>query len=96
MGLASDTYGFGVGQTKNERRVPIAIAGFVLAYVDKEYEPGECLTSNATGGLTAMSDEDKRNYPERIVAIYRGIEHKSTYGVNNEVIVNGRHWVKVK
>ena len=96
--MASDTFGFGVGENKEVKQVPIAIGGFVLAYLDESYKymSGDCLTNDANGLLTLMSDTDKRAYPERIVATYMKKESKKTYGVNDEIIVNGRHLVKVK
>ena len=98
IGMASDTFGFGVGENKEVKQVPIAIGGFVLAYLDESYKymSGDCLTNDANGFLTLMSDTDKRNYPERIVATYMRKETEKTYGVNNEINVDGRHWVKVK
>lgn len=93
IGIASDTYGFGVGQKQNVKQIPIAIGGFVLAHVDKKYAPGTPLTATAQGKLTEIKIEDKRDYPERIVATYWKSESEAHW---NGVLVNGRHWVKVK
>jgi len=43
-----------------------------------------------------MTLEEKRNYPERLIAIYDRPELAEYWGPNNEVKVNGRHWVKIK
>lgn len=98
IGIASDTFGYGVGVGANPtREVPIAVAGWVLAYVDKEYECGTVLTNDENGGLTAMTRSEKLEYPERIVAIYKRKEMDELWGPeNNKIPVNGRHWVKVK
>lgn len=98
IGIASDTFGYGVGVGANPaREVPIAVAGWVLAYVDKEYECGTVLTNDESGGLTAMTRSEKLEYPERIVAIYKRKEMDELWGPeNNKIPVNGRHWVKVK
>lgn len=98
IGIASDTFGFGVGNGANvNREVPIAVAGWVLAYVDEEYECGTVLTNDEFGGLTAMTRSEKLEYPERIVAIYKRKEMDEFWGPDNlKIPVNGRHWVKVK
>lgn len=93
MGIASDTYGFGVGQKQDMKQIPIAIGGFVLAHIDKQYAPGTPLTATADGRLTEIKIEEKRDYPERIVATYWKPETDAHW---NGVLVNGRHWVKVK
>jgi len=95
IGIASDTYGFGVGQN-DLKQVPIAIAGWTLAYVDRIYVPGTPLTNNQNGDLTKITQEEKRDYPERIVAIYKRKETQDMIGNKIKIAVNGRHWVKVK
>lgn len=98
IGIASDTFGYGLGTGANtHHEVPIAVAGWVLAYVDDEYECGTPLTNNENGDLTAMTLEEKQNYPERIVAIYKRKEMQELWGPDERKIqVNDRHWVKVK
>lgn len=98
IGLASDTFGLSVGSDERKKKqVPIAIGGWVLAYVDKEYPTGTPLTNDAYGFLTEMTLEEKRNYPERLVATYKKPETNSKFGPQGKQIeVNGRHWVKVK
>jgi len=97
IGIASDTFGFGVGQGRYPKEVPIAVAGWVLAFVDQEYECGTPLTCNEKGELTEITIDEKRDYPERIVAIYKKKEFSETIGSEKITIeVNGRHWVKVK
>lgn len=98
IGIASDTFGFGLGSGANpSREVPIAVAGWVLAYVDRGYPPGTPLVSAADGGLTAATREEKLEYPERIVGIYKKKELDAVWGPAGRIIeVLGRHWVKVK
>jgi hypothetical protein len=97
IGIASDTFGFGVGSGAQAKQVPIAVAGWVLAYVDKEYECGTPLTNDENGNLTAITKTEKMEYPERIVALYKRMEMDEFWGPTNQQIkVNGRHWVKVK
>jgi hypothetical protein len=92
-GIASDTFGYGLGQKSDSNQAPIAVAGWVLAFVDREYEIGTPLTSNKNGDLTEMHIEEKRLWPERIVATYSKKEESDIW---NGIKVNGRHWVKVK
>lgn len=97
IGLASDTFAQVVGVRKDHKQVPIAVAGWALAYVDKEYPCGTPLTNNEHGDLTEMTLDEKRNYPERLVAIYKRKEHDAEFGTEgSKVHVNNRHWVKVK
>lgn len=97
IGIASDTFGYGVGAGANDNEVPIAVAGWVLAYVDDEYPCGTPLTCDQEGNLTEMSIDEKRSFPERIVGIYKKREIREEFGTNdNKIKVNGRHWIKVK
>jgi len=92
LGICSDTYSFIAGHKDNEHQIPIAVSGFVLAYVDRVYPSGTPLTSAPDGGLTEMSLETKMKYPERLLAtFYKEEINKTWYGIE----VNGRHWVKV-
>jgi hypothetical protein len=93
IGICSDTYGFSLGgkDIPDEQKAHIAISGWVLAYVDKDYPIGTALTSGPNGVLTAMTKKEKRDYPERIVGILDTKPEKY-----NTVKVDGRYWVKVK
>lgn len=89
VGILSDTFGFSVGDPNGT--VPIAVSGFVLAYVDREYPPGTLLVSLPGGPLTKARWYEvlfkrpvaKYMKPEPSERIYRGIRTK------------GRSWVKV-
>ena len=90
-GVASDTFGQGVGMGRG--RIPIAISGWVLAYVDKEYEPGTPLVNDENGNLTAMTDEEWRDKPFSLVGLYHRKERERFI---EDIAVLGRSWVKVK
>ena len=96
LGIHSDTFGFKMG-VKKTKTLDVAISGFVLAYVDKEYPCGTPLTCSVDGYLTEMKLDDKIKYPEKIVGIYWKPETSETWGTEGkEISVNGRHWIKVK
>ena len=97
VGIHSDTYGFKLGHEGNKEKLNVAVSGFVLAYVDKEYEVGTPLTCTSDGHLTEIKLEDKIKYPERVVATYWKSEPNEEWGPEGDKIkVNGRRWVKVK
>lgn len=96
VGIDSDTYGMNMGRKPDLNQMDVAVAGFVLAYVDKEYKPGTPLTCTEDGYLTEIKKEDKIEYPERIVATYWKSEPADEWGSDSRrVRVNGRKWVKV-
>lgn len=96
IGIHSDTYGFQMGNEADKKKMDVAVAGFALAYVDKDYKPGTPLTCTENGYLTEIKREDKIEYPERIVATYWKSEPADEWGSNSrKVKVNGRKWVKV-
>lgn len=97
IGIHSDTAGFEMGCKLNTKELCCAVAGFVLAYVDNVYPVGTPLTSTAKGFLTKISDEDKRLYPERIVATFWKDETEKYWGKEgSKCLVKGRKWVKVR
>lgn len=97
IGIHSDTYGFRMGFEKEKEKLDVAVSGFALAYVDKEYPVGTSLTCTKNGYLTEISKEDKRNNPEMVIAKYWKSEPNEEWGIDNrKVKVNGRKWVKIK
>jgi hypothetical protein len=94
VGIASNTYGIGVGS--RERCVPIAIGGWVLACVDRTYEPGTPLINDKRGFLTEAKWYHRLFFSERIIAYYdrKELLHVIKHG-EEKVEVNGRHWVRV-
>ena len=97
IGIHSDTFGFLMGHEEGKEKLNVAVAGFVLAYVDREYEVGTPLTCTADGYLTEINLEDKIKYPERVIAIYWKSEPNEEWGPEGDKVkVKGRRWVKVK
>ena len=96
VGIDSDTYGMNMGHKPGLNQMDVAVAGFVLAYVDKEYKPGTPLTCTENGYLTKIKLRDKIRYPERIVATYWKSEPADEWGSDSrKVRVNGRKWVRI-
>ena len=97
IGIESDTYGMHMGSKPGTKQMDVAVSGFVLAYVDKEYESGTPLTCTENGYLTEILKQDKIEYPERIVGTYWKPETEEYWGSrNNKVKVKGRHWIRIK
>lgn len=97
IGVHSDTYGMHMGYKDNCKQMDVAVAGFVLAYVDKEYPSGTPLTCTENGYLTKIEKSDKIEYPEKIIATYWKNEPSEYWGGEKDKIkVNGRKWVKIK
>ena len=97
IGIHSDTAGFCMGKKENEKQMNVAVAGFVLAYVDKEYLVGTPLTCKENGILTKLKEEDISKNPHKIVGTFWKTEPCEKWGAEGkEVEVNGRMWVKVK
>jgi len=96
IGILSDTFGIAAGARNDIDYAPFAVAGWVLAFVDGQCEPGDALTNNSNGNLVKMTKEEKIEYPERIIATYKKPETTEFWGPNNEIKVNNRHWVRVR
>lgn len=100
IGIHSDTAGFYVGSKKG-RCLEVAVAGFALAYVDREYAPGTPLTCGPNGTLTEMKEEDIPMNPHRIVGTFWKREWSDWWGfkrpiVDSQVVsVDGRMWIKI-
>lgn len=86
FGIHSDTAGYILGYNKDINQILIAIAGFVLAYVDKIYPSGTWLTYTENGWLTKAKRSD-----EKIAKFFREAKEK----VYNGIDVNGRCWIKI-
>lgn len=92
IGIASDTCGFKLGENKEEHQLPVALGGWVLAFVDKVYPAGTLLKVKKEGILTKASKIDEIFNSYKIVAKFdREEKAKTWYGRK----VNKRHWVKV-
>lgn len=88
VGICSDTYGFATGPQR--KGIPISVAGFVLAYIDKEYKTGTRLVNNKHGILTKAKIRDI--IMGKQIAIYL---NKETKMQTKGIFVKGRFWVKV-
>lgn len=97
IGIASDTFGYGLGKKDIANEIPIGVAGIVLAYVQPNLRPGTPLTVGPNGVLVEMKPQDKPLYPERIVATFYRKEDRQTLGEgDNQIQVNNRCWVKIR
>ena len=97
IGIHSDTYGMHMGAKQGVKQMDVAVAGFVLAYVDQEYPVGTPLTCGPDGMLVKIEREDKIEYPEKIIATYWKKETEEYWGSETQKVkVNGRKWVKIK
>ena len=98
IGIHSDTYGFGTGiSEKNTKQLYIAIAGFVLAYIDKDYAPGTPLTCTSNGYLTELKEDDLKKYPYLLAGTFWKSELEEVWGTLTRFVpVNGRKWMRVK
>lgn len=92
IGIHSNTAGFAMGEKKTET-VRAAVAGFVLAYVDRLYPEGTPLTWGDNGVLTKCSSLKRILHPERIIATFYREEKEEKW---HDLPVSGRHWVKVR
>lgn len=91
IGIHSNTAGFVMGEKKT-KTIQAAVAGFVLAYVDKLYPEGTPLTWGDNGTLTKCSLLKRVLHPERIIATFYKEEKEEKW---HNLPVSGRHWVKV-
>lgn len=95
LGIHSDTAGMILGR-KNKKCIFLAVAGMVLAYVDKEYKSGTPLVATKGGRLTKASKLTQIFEPTKIIATYYKKETSQSWGAeDNPVLVNGRSWVRI-
>ncbi len=90
IGIHSNTAGFVMGEKKT-KTIQVAVAGFVLAYVDRLYPEGTPLTWGDNGTLTKCSLLKRVLHPERIIATFYKEEKEEKW---HNLPVSGRHWVK--
>ena len=93
--IISDTYGMVIGDDELENKAPVAVAGRVLAFVEKKekLKIGDALKTAPGGRLAKMGRLEIMLYPDRIVGYVSEIP---TYEVWNNVEINDRIWVKIK
>ena len=96
IGIHSDTAGFYMGKKDYLKQMQVAVAGFVLAYVDQVYPTGTPLAITTEGKLTKMLPEDLKLYPHKLVGTFWKEEQADKWGPEErKVDVNGRHWIKI-
>ena len=78
---------------KKTKTIRAAVAGFVLAYVDKLYPEGTPLTWGNDGVLTKCSLLKRVLHPERVIATFYREEREEKW---HDLPVSERHWVKVR
>ncbi len=98
--IVSDTFGFSIGKqdVEDEYSLPIAVAGRVLAYIDKDrnkFKIGDVVCSGGNGTVSKMNFFEKILFPERVVGVVSEIPTYGTWG-EESVPVNKRIWIKVK
>lgn len=95
--IISDTYGFAIGKTNNAK-VPIAIAGRVLAYPYEnkdEFTVGDAVCSGPDGTVSRMTREEIIQYPDRILGIVSEIPQYDYWSEKNVQVYN-RIWIRIK
>lgn len=91
--VISDTYGFAIGETE-QCQTPVAIVGRVLAYPYGQINIGDPVCAGPNGTVSAMTREEVKEYPDRIIGIVSEIP---TYEYWNDTVkVNGRIWIRIK
>ena len=95
--VISDTFGMAIGQT-DTCDTPIAVAGRVLVYTDKNrdtFTAGDAVCSGLHGTVSKMTRNEIKEYPERIIGTVSAIPSYDTWGEDN-IKVNGRIWIKLR
>lgn len=94
--IVSDTFGFAIGETE-ECKTPIATAGRVLAYTDKDvnnFKAGDAVCAGKNGKVSKMTRLEKILFPDCILGYVSEIPNYEIWGENNTQ-VNGRIWIKI-
>lgn len=92
IGIHSNTAGLFMGE-KPVKTIQAAVAGFVLAHMDRAYPEGTPLTWGDDGKLVKCGVVKRILHPERIIATFYKEETQETW---HGVKVHDRHWVKVR
>lgn len=93
LAIHSNTAGFIMGEKANKPAIEMALAGFVLAYVDKVYKTGTPLTCTKNGYLTKMNWFERLFKRDALVGYFYKEETDIQW---HTIDVSGRHWVKIK
>lgn len=95
--IVSDTFGFIIGET-SKAKTPIAVSGRALAYPLEDrilYAAGDAVCAGPNGTVSKMTREEIREYPDRILGTVSEIPDYEIWG-ENDTIVDGRIWIKVR
>lgn len=95
--IVSDTFGFIIGETL-KAKTPIAVSGRALAYPLEDrtsYAAGDAVCAGPNGTVSKMTREEIREYPDRILGTVSEIPDYEVWG-ENDIIVDGRIWIKVR
>lgn len=92
IGIHSNTAGLFMGE-KPVKTIQAAVAGFVLAHMDRAYPEGTPLTWGDDGKLVKCGVVKRILHPERVIATFYKEETQETW---HGVKVHDRHWVKVR
>lgn len=93
--IVSDTFGNVMGDCSGNN-VPVAVAGRVLAYCDKDnLHVGDAVCSGKHGTVSKMSRLETILFPERILGVVSAHPMYEHWGTGN-VEVNGRIWISVR
>ena len=92
IGIHSNTAGLFMGE-KPVKTIQAAVAGFVLAHMDRAYPEGTPLTWGDDGKLVKCGVVKRILHPERVIATFYKEETQETW---HGVKVYNRHWVKVR
>lgn len=99
--IISDTFGMAIGET-DKAKVPIALAGRVLAYPYENREVfrhniGHFVCSAPNGTVSLMTKEEIANHPEAIIGQVSAVpDYEMWGGLGHEIKVNNRVWIKLK
>lgn len=102
--IVSDTFGFVIGKTE-KAQTPTAASGRVLAYLYEDRELakekiGWPVCSGPNGTVSIMTEEEEQKYPSRIIGTISAVpDYEIWHGGNEgteEILVNGRIWIKVR
>lgn len=96
--IVSDTFGFAIGKGENAK-TPIAVCGRVLAYTyqdKKMYQAGDPVCTAPNGTIDKMTDEEVRQYPDRILGYVSEIPTYMIWKGEINIAVNDRIWIKVR
>lgn len=103
--ITSDTWGFVLGDNEDENKMPVAIAGRVLAYPYRDksnYKIGDAVCSAPGGTIDIMTREEIKEYPDRIIGIVNEIpdydiwEPSMLGGGRGPIHTDGRIWIDVR